>query len=180
MPFVQTFRRAHGNVPPVLQNRNPAEALSPTLSELSSFFRTHVQILPETSRRLVCDLSNNNFSLEHFEALTAWLQQPSNVVRIYALDLSFNRIQSASWDALVPLIKKLSLYAQHMDFGGNFLPPLLESEQGLKSLPNTVSLSVTYHSQSGDPWVDSWTQKSRHFKELAYGSNQMRWYERCV
>lgn len=180
MPFVQTFRRAHGNVPPVSQNRNPAEALSATLSELSTFYRTQVQILPETSRRLVCDLSNNNFSLEHLEALASWLQQPSNDVRIYALDLSFNRIQSASWDAFVPLIKKLSLYAQHMDFGGNCLPPLLESEHSLKCLPNTVSLSVTYHSQSGDPWVDSWTQKSRQFKEVAYGSYHMRWYERCA
>ena len=180
MPFVQAFRKAHGNVPPVSQNCNPAEALSPTLSKLSTFHKTHVQILPETSRRLVCDFSNNKFSLEHLEALVSWLQQPSNNIKIYALDLSFNRIQPASWEAFVPLIKKLNLYAQHMDFGGNYLPPLLESEQSLKSLPNTVSLSVTYHSQSGDPWVASWTQKSKQFKELAYGSYQMRWYERHV
>lgn len=180
MPFVQTFRRAHSNLPPVLQIRDPAEALIPTLSELSTFYDTHVQILPEPSRRLVCDLSNNNFSLEHLKAFASWLQQPSNHVKIYALDLSFNRIQAASWDVFVPLVKKLSVYTLHMDFGGNYLPPMLKTEKSLKSLTNTISLAVTYHSQSGDPWVDSWTQKSRNFKELAYGSSQLKWYERCV
>ncbi|DBA78109.1 TPA: hypothetical protein ACH3X2_008082 [Trebouxia sp. C0005] len=64
-----------------------------------------------------------------------------------------------------------------MDFGGNYLPPMLKTEKSLKSLTNTISLAVTYHSQSGDPWVDSWTQKSRNFKELAYGSSQLKWFD---
>lgn len=136
--------------------------------------------LPKTSRRLVCDFSNNNFTLEDLQALAQWLQQPSINVKIFALDLSFNRIQPPSWDAFLPLVQKLSLYAKHMDFGGNLLPPLRESEPSLKSLTNKVSLSVTYHSQAGDPWVDSWTQKSRKFKELAYGSFKTMWYERCA
>ncbi len=135
----------------------------------------HVQIFPEASRRLVCDFSNNNFGLHHVEALAQWLQQPTTDVTIYALDLSFNRIQCPTWKALVPLVNKLSQHVQHLDFGGNYLPPTLESDESLKLLHSSVSLSVLYHSQCGDPWVDSWTEWSKQFKELAYGSSQIRW-----
>ena len=90
----------------------------------------------------------------------------------------FNRIQAASWGTFLPLVKQLGVHVQHMDFGGNYLPQLLESEQSLKSLPSNVSLAVTYHSNCGDPWVDSWTRRSRQFEELAYGPTHMNWYER--
>ncbi len=75
----------------------------------------------------------------------------------------------------MPLVNKLSKHVQHLDFGGNYLPSILESDESLKLLHSSVSLSVTYHSQCGDPWVDSWTERSKQFKELAYGSSQTRW-----
>ena len=178
MPSVQTFRKSRCNLPPVLEYLDPEQALRPTLSELSAYYRTHVQTLPAKSRRLVCDFSDNNLNLQHLEVVVAWLQQPGQIVTIYALDLSFNRIQAASWDTFLPLVKQLGVHVQHVDFGGNYLPPLLESEQSLKSLPNNVSLAVTYHSNCGDPWMDSWTRRSRQFKELAYGPTHMNWYER--
>ncbi len=130
---------------------------------------------PKESRRLVCDFSSNNFSLQHLEIVARWLQQPTTGVEIYALDLSFNRILCPSWEEFVPLVKQLSVHVRHMDFGGNYLPPLLESDASLRSLQSLVSLSVPYHSQCGDPWVDYWTERSRQFKELAYGSFQTVW-----
>ncbi len=93
MVSAQLFRRAHENLPPLLQTQDPGEALRPTLLELAEFYTNHVQIFPEASRRLVCHFSNNNFGLHHVEALAQWLQQPTTDVTIYALDLSFNRIQ---------------------------------------------------------------------------------------
>ena len=157
MPFLQTFRKARRILPPVRENLDPKEALKTTLSEVSTFHRTHVQILPEKSRRLVCDFSNRNLNLQHVEVVAAWLQQPGNNVLIYALDLSSNRIQAASWAAFLPMDKKLGMYAQHMDLGGNYLPPLLESNQSLKSFSKAISLSVTHRSNCGNPWLDSWT-----------------------
>ena len=154
MVSVQLFRKAHENLPPLLQTQDPGEALRPTLLELAEFFTDYVHIFPEASRRLVCDFSNNNFGLLHVEALAQWLQQSTTDVTVYALDLSFNRIQCPSWKELVPLVNKLSQHVQHLDFGGNYLPPVLESDESLKLLHSSVSLSVLYHSQYGDPW---WT-----------------------
>lgn len=96
-------------------------------------------------------------------------------MKIPALDLSFNRIMCPSWEAFLPPVRKLNVYVQHMDFGGNCLPPLRESEYSLQSFSESVSLSVTYHSQCGDPWVDSWTRKSSQFKQLAYGAHHAEW-----
>ena len=175
MVSAQLFRRAHRNLPPLLQTQDPGEALRPTLLELADFNTNYVQIFPEASRRLVCDFSNNNFGLQQVEALAQWLQQPTTDVTIYALDLTFNRIQCPSWGALVPLVNSLSKHVQHLDFGGNYLPPLLESDEHLRLLHSSVSLSVPNHSQCGHPWVDSWTERSKQFKELAYGSSQKRW-----
>ena len=175
MASTQLFRRAHGNLPPLFKTPDPGEALRPTLLELAEFYTKHVQVFPEASRRLVCDFSNNNFSLQHVEALAQWLQKPTTSVKIYALDLSFNRIQCPSWEAFVPLVNSLSKHVQHLDFGGNYLPPLLESDNSLKLLHSNVSLSVSIHSPAGHPWVDSWAERSKHFQELAYGFSQPRW-----
>jgi len=92
MVSVQLFRKAHANLPPLLQTQDPGEALRPTLLELADFYTDCGQIFPEASRHLVCDFSNNNFGLHHVEALAQWLQQPTTDVTIYALDLSFHRI----------------------------------------------------------------------------------------
>ena len=175
MVAVQLFRRANGNLPPLFQTQDREEALRPTLLELADFYKNHVKLFPKESTRLVCDFSSNNFSLQHLEIVAGWLQQPTTGVDIYALDLSFNRILCPSWEEFVPLVKQLSVHVRHMDFRGNYLPPLLESDASLRSLQSLVSLSVPYHSQCGDPWVDYWTGRSRQFKELAYGSFQTVW-----
>ncbi len=96
MVSVQLFRKAHANVPPLLQTQDLGEALRHTLLELAEFSTDCVQVFPEASRRLVCDFSNNNFDLHHVEALAQWLQRPTTDVTICALDLSFNHIQCPS------------------------------------------------------------------------------------
>ena len=155
--------------------QQPSKALSDTLLELTDFYEHHVQIFPPSSRRLVCDLSHNNFTLPHLEHLTHWLEQPSRNIKVYALDLSFNRIQSTCWQDFLPLVKRLSEYVHYMDFGGNYLPPLLETDHTLSFSHCNVSLSVPYHSQCGNAWIDSWANKAREFREIAYGSSQTKW-----
>ncbi len=169
MVAIQLFRRAHKNVPPLIPNQPPEDALRPTLLELAEFYRKHVLIFPKASRRLVCDFSNNNFSLQHVEALAQWLQKSTTPISIFALDLSFNRIQCSSWENFVPVVKTLSNHVEHLDFGGNYLPPILESDRSLTLLHSKVSLSVPYNSECGDPWVDTWTERSKQFRESAYG-----------
>lgn len=75
----------------------------------------------------------------------------------------------------MPLVIKLSQHVQHLDFAGSYLPLILKSDESIKLWPSTVSISVLYHSQRGDPWVDNWTERSKYFKELAYGSSDFRW-----
>ena len=173
MASAQLFRRANGNLPPLVKTQDPGEALRPTLLELAKFYQKYVLVFQEASIRLVCDFSNNNFGLQHVEALAQWLQTTD--VKIYALDLSFNRIQCPSWGAFVPLVNSLLKHIQHLDFGGNYLPPILESDESLKLLHSSVSLSVPYHSQCDHPWVDTWTERSKQFKWLAYGRSQTGW-----
>ena len=105
MLAVQLFRRANENLPPLLQTQDREEALRPTLLELTDFHRNHVKLFPKESRRLVCDFSGNNFSLQHLGIVAKWLQQPTTGVEIHALDLSFKRILCPSWEQFVPLVK---------------------------------------------------------------------------
>lgn len=121
--MVQLFCRANENLPPLLQTQDSEEALRPTLLELTDFYMNHVKLFPKESRRLVCNFSSNNFSLQHLQIFARWLQQPTTGVEIYALDLSFNRILCPTWEEFMPFVKQLSVHVRHMDFAGNYLPP---------------------------------------------------------
>ena len=58
--------------------------------------------------------------------IAAWLQVPGRNISLYALDLSFNRIQAPSGEAFAPLLEWLRPYVLHMDFAGNYLPTIIE------------------------------------------------------
>ena len=98
---------------PVSLSLPPAKGLYGILESLQEFTTNR----PSTS--VVCNLSYSNLSFEHAKYIAAWLQVPGRNVRLYALELSFNRIVSPSWAAFVPLLEWLRSYVCHMDFAGN-------------------------------------------------------------
>jgi len=69
--------------------------------------------------RFVCNLSSNKLTLDHINQFATMLEGSS--LRIYALDLSFSRIFSASWE---PLLK-----VDYLQMGGNYLPALTETDE---------------------------------------------------
>jgi len=117
----------------------------------------------------VVNLSHSDLSLEHVKHLAAWLQVPGRNLRLFALDLSFNRIESPTWAAFVPVVTWLRPYVAHMDFGGNCLPAIIEIDL-LKEPPlQCVSLSLALNQLSQVDWVNRWDKQAREFRALAYG-----------
>lgn len=79
--------------------------------------------------RLVCDLSHNNLTVEHFNLITQLLLESS--VHLFALDLSWNRIFVSTWNTFLPTVRQLLTRATHIDLVGNYLPPLQSDNAGL-------------------------------------------------
>ncbi len=117
----------------------------------------------------MCNLSCSNLSFEHAKYIAAWLQVPGRNVRLYALDLSFNRIEVPFWAAFVPLLEWLRPYVHHMDFAGNYLPTIIELNLLSQPVFQHVSLGLATEQLTQSAWVNRWNMQARHFRELAYG-----------
>ncbi|DBA80320.1 TPA: hypothetical protein ACH3X2_007445 [Trebouxia sp. C0005] len=117
---------------------------------------------------LVCNISHNNLTYEHFELLTKLLLDSS--VHLFALDLSWNRIFARSWDTFLPTVTQLLTIAAHIDLAGNHLPALQPDDAGLvKMLEQDVSFAVPNIYLGKDKWVQRWTEKAQDFRRQAYG-----------
>ena len=87
------------NLQPVSLSLPPAKGLYDVLESLQEFTTNR------PSASVICNLSCSNLSFEHAKYIAACLQVPGRNVRLYALDLSFNRIDAPSWAAFVPLLE---------------------------------------------------------------------------
>ena len=94
-----TFR-PRCNLPPPAEFAKEVVALEQAFQELVDDYNCYNTALHKT--RLVCNFSSNNLTLDHINHLSKWLESSS--LRIYALDLSFNRIFSASWEPVLAVI----------------------------------------------------------------------------
>lgn len=119
--------------------------------------------------RVVWNFSGNDLAFDHIKFMALWLQVPDTDLKLYALDLSSNRISVPDWACFVPLVDALSKNVQYMDFGGNLLPAITEDPLLQTPAFEKVSLGLAGHSLAQNAWVDSWTLRARCFQQQAYG-----------
>ena len=150
---------------PIALHLPPSKGLYDTLRSLENFKAD------KPFARIVCNFSFNNLSFEHAKHLAAWLQVPGRNLHLYALDLSFNRIVAPTWAAFVPLVSWLRPYVDYMDFGGNYLPALVEIDLLKEPIFQGVSLATALQDAKLTPssWVRQWDKQARDFRLLSYG-----------
>ena len=125
------------------------------------------QEMPE--RRVVWNLSATDLSFDHVKFMALWLQVPDTKLKLYALDLSHNRISVPDWASFAPLVDALSSNVQYMHFGGNPLPAIIENPILQRPVFHNVSLGLADHAYTQNAWVDSWIDRARQFRQHAYG-----------
>ena len=96
---VQVFSKHGCDLPSLRDSSSPETALRPSLEELVTFHEHGIT----STRRLVVDLSENNFTLDHLQYFAAWLAKKG--LHSYALNLSLNRIFSVSWERVRDCMK---------------------------------------------------------------------------
>ena len=148
---------------PVHPHLPPTSWLTETLSLMTKFSRK----TPE--RRVVWNFSGNDLSFEHVKFIALWLQVPDTDLKLYALDLSFNRISVPDWASFVPLVDALSKNVQYMDFRENLLLAIIEDSLLQTPVFEKVSLGIAGHPLAQNAWVDSWTLRARCFQQQVYG-----------
>ena len=122
---------------------------------------------PGHNAKLVCSISHNNLTSEHFNLLTKLLLDSS--VQLFALDLCWNRIFVSTWDNFLPTVMQLLTRVQYIDLAGNYLPALQSDDIGLgKMLEQKVSFAVPNTYRGKDEWVRRWTEKAQEFRQQAY------------
>lgn len=163
MPDTEVFCPQSYNLQAVSLSLPPAKGLYDILKSLQEF------TINRPSASVVCNLSYSNLSFEHAKYIAAWLQVPGRNVRLYTLDLSFNRIEAPSWAAFVPLLEWLRPYVRHMDFAENDLPTIIELDLLTQPVFQHVSLGLATEQLTQSAWVNRWIMQARHFRELAYG-----------
>jgi len=73
------------------------------------------------------------------------------------------------WKTFLPLVKQLSDSVTFMEFGGNYLPAILQADAELHhAVFKTVSLAPPSPFLTGDGWVDTWSHRARTFRLEAY------------
>ena len=117
--------------------------------------------------RFVCDFSSNDLSLEDVNQFATWLEGSS--LRIFALDLSFNRIFSESWAPILRVIGRLDAHVDNLQLGGNYLPVLTETDE-LKELQRLgwVSLALPITGSPATEWQENWNNIAVDFGAKAY------------
>ena len=69
------------------------------------------------------------------------------------------------WKTFLPLVKQLSDSVTFMEFGGNYLPAILQADAELHhAVFKTVSLAPPSPFLTGDGWVDTWSHRARTFQ----------------
>lgn len=96
-----------------------------------------------------------------------WLEGTS--LRIYALDLSCNRIFSASWEPRLKAIACLCTHVGYLQLGGNYLPALTETYELSKlQMSGPVSLAVPVTGSPATQWHKKWDDIVLDFSSITY------------
>ena len=160
--------KANSNSPTLSNAAQSTTEIAQTLDCLEAQYRQLKQYAGETAR-LVCDLSHNNLAYEHLQYLTEILQ--ASPVKLYALDLSCNRIFAPTWREVLPLVKQLLTKATYVDLAGNYLPAVLPDQLELQDmLKQNISLTAPNQYLGSTDWVRQWTSKAHEFRRIAYRS----------
>lgn len=165
MATKQVFNRHRHNVPSLLHNRPVEESLRDTLTELATFYKHALLLGPQD--QVVCDFSSNNLTFDHAAYICKWLRE--NSIKLYALDLSLNRIFQTQWTPVLELVRELLESAELVNLGGNYLPPMLQDDELQKIQgQQRVSLSLPVYSQGIEAWQAGWNQLAELFDQQAY------------
>lgn len=117
--------------------------------------------------RFVCDFSSNDLSLNDVNQFATWLEGSS--LRLYALDLSFTRIFSESWEPILQVIGRLGARVDNLQLGGNYLPALSETDE-LRNLQHSgrVSLALPITGSPATEWHEKWNNIAVDLNAKAY------------
>ena len=93
----------------------------------------------------------------------------SSSIRVYALDLSFNRIFSESWEPVLQVIGRLGARVDHLQLGANCLPEVNETDE-LRKLQHSgwVSLALPIIGSPANEWQEKWNTIAVDFGSKAY------------
>lgn len=125
---------------------------------------------------VTCNMSSSGLTLDCVRALPNQLRSLSAYGRVYALDLSLNRIQ-ADWNDLLPIVQDFleNKTVEYLDLSLNHLPPLDALQQNRALLHDytkygdQLSLGVDGNFLTGNEDYDRWVRGARRFKREAYG-----------
>ena len=121
--------------------------------------------------RFVCNFSGHNLTLDHF---ATWLEGSS--LRIYALDFSCNRIFPDSWEPLFKATARLCTHVEHLQLGGNYLPPMTDTDELSKlQMSGRVSLAVPATGSPATQWHKKWNDIATDFSSIAYESDVLHY-----
>jgi hypothetical protein len=160
---VQIFSKHCCGLPSLRDSSSPKTSLRPLFEELVTFYESAVT----SPRKLVVNLSENNFTLEHLKCFAKWLSEKG--LHLYALELSLNRIYSGVWEDILPSITTLLQHVELLHLGGNFLPAL-QNIPVLQSLQKrNVAFLAPDHSFSSNAWIEGWKRTAKLSRWEAYG-----------
>ncbi len=159
------FTRNRTDLPPPEHSAKETEVLEDTFRQLSNECKRTSS--PVTENQLVGDFSSNKLTLPHVEQLADWLEGSS--LRLYALDLSFNRIYSPTWQPVLDVLDRLCVKVDLVNMGGNYLPALEETAE-LKKVQQLRRVSLALPASGGPltDWQREWTSIALEFGQKAY------------
>ena len=155
---VEVFCPRSVGIEPVLTYLPPSKGWYYTLRGLEDFKAKR------PSARVVVNLSHSDLSFRHVKYLAAWLQVPGRNLHLFALDLSFNRIQAITWASFarlspgcVPMFNTWNLGATICQLSSiwtlNKSPPLKVSASALQLISSAkLTGSTTNKLESFGHW----------------------------
>lgn len=159
------FSRPERNLPPPAEFDTELVALKRAYQELVHDYNCYSSAYRKT--HFVANFSGNNITLDHLSHFAKWLEGSS--LRIYALDLSFNRICSASWKPVLDVIEQLMEHVEYLQMGANYLPVLTETAELTKlQASGCVSLALPITGPSVNQWHKKWEDIALEFGCKAY------------
>ncbi|KAL0035247.1 hypothetical protein WJX79_008519 [Trebouxia sp. C0005] len=98
--------------------------------------------------------------------------RPSSL-RIYALDLTFNRIFSASWKPVLDVVERLFKHVDYLQLGGSYLPALTAELTKLQA-SGYVSLALPITGSPVNQWQKKWDDIATEFGSKAYDPDTLQ------